>query len=361
MTPFRIDFKKFTLKFINPMGTSRGTLYERDTYIVFLSSGTNKGSIGLGECAPLKGLSVDARPDFARKLQEVCDLLNNAAKPSDLELTGWPAIRFGLETAFLDLEKGGQHRLFETDFTRGKQSIPINGLIFMAEFETMLTQVRRRIAAGFDCIKLKVGALDFDSECELLKEIRKRFAPSQIQIRLDANGALEVDSALEKIRRFSQFAVHSIEQPIQAGQWQKMAQLCAQSPIPIALDEELIGVHSLSEKEEILRTIKPQFIILKPTLLGGLAASNEWLYLANRVNIKAWITSALESNIGLNCISQWTSTLPCDMHQGLGTGQLFKANFRTPLQVTQGHLTYSSTQNWERLHSIADLKLHKIS
>ncbi|MFQ5639423.1 MAG: o-succinylbenzoate synthase [bacterium] len=341
MNPFRADFKQFTLEFIHPMGTSRGVLHERDTFIITLSSDPEHGQVGLGECAPLPGLSIDARPGFANKLQDVCDELNSGYHPSDLNLIEWPAIRFGLESALLDFERGGVRVLFDSDFTQGRKSIPINGLIVMADVETMLQQAFHKIEAGFDCIKIKVGALDFEAECALLQEIRKRCPAEQIQLRLDANGAFEADTALEKLRRLHEFTIHSIEQPMKAGQTDKMAELCKKSPIPIALDEELIGVRSESVKKELLRAIQPQYIILKPTLVGGLQASEEWISLADNANIGYWITSALESNIGLNAISQWTSTLPVALQQGLGTGRLFVTNFRSPLKVENGRLWHN--------------------
>jgi o-succinylbenzoate synthase len=360
VTSFQAEFKKFTLKFIKPMGTSRGVLHERDTFILGLKRPENS-LLGLGECAPLTGLSVDDRPDFADKLQQVCHLLNRGLHPFDLDLADWPSIKFGLEAAFMDLENGGTRRLFKTGFTYGKQNIPINGLIVISDIENMLEQAFHKIQMGFDCIKIKIGAHDFEAECKLLSEIRKKVPHSQVEIRLDVNGAFKVDAALDKIGRLAEYGIHSLEQPIKPGQWQAMADICAKSPVPIALDEELIGIKILAEKEQLLKTINPQFIVLKPTLVGGLKASTEWISLANRLNIAYWVTSALESNIGLNIISQWASTLPLEMHQGLGTGQLFAANFPTPLAVSKGRLTYSPDHRCETLEDLSDLKLRPIS
>jgi len=336
------------------MGTSRGTLFARDIFILALQ---NKERMGLGECAPLKGLSIDDRSGFEDKLQEVCKLLNQGANPSDLDLTGWPAIQFGLEAALIDLENGGKRLLFGNDFAKGKQTIPTNGLIVMVDKNDMLEQFFNKVKLGFNCVKMKIGALDFESECDLLSEIRKKVPPEKIELRLDANGAFETDSALDKLRRLAEFKIHSIEQPIKAGQWQAMARLCAVSPIPIALDEELIGVLEPTAKEELLRTIQPQYIILKPTLVGGLKASMGWIDNARKFNIGFWVTSLLESNIGLNIISQWASTLNLSMPQGLGTGQLFNANFRSPLKIIDGQLTYASSNGWDNLTTLADLKL----
>ncbi|NIR47197.1 o-succinylbenzoate synthase [candidate division KSB1 bacterium] len=336
------------------METSRGVLTERDMYMVLFSSVSPETLTGFGECAPLPGLSVDNLSKLPQKLQEVCALLNSGVEVSDLDLVQWPAIRFAVEAARLDLERGGKRLLFDTEFTRGEQAIPINGLIVMADFDSMLNQVFEKIKQGFDCIKIKVGALDFDAECELLKEIRKRVSPAQIQLRLDANGAFGPETALDKLVRLSEFEIHSLEQPIKTGQWETMAKICAESPIAIALDEELIGVHSRTKKRELLNTIKPHYIILKPTLVGGLKAAEDWIALASQLNIDYWVTSALESNIGLNIISQWTSTLPIGMHQGLGTGQLFVENFPSPLRIREGSLTYSASHT---VNPLTDLKL----
>ena len=354
MSSPQADFKKFTLKFKKPMGTSRGILFARDIFILALRY---KEKIGIGECAPLKELSIDDRPGFEDKLQEVCNLFNQDAIRSDLDLTDWPAIRFGLEAAKMDLQNGGRRLLFDNDFTKGTETIATNGLIVMADKEEMFSQILNKIKLGFNCIKIKIGALDFATECELLSEIRRKFPPEQIEFRLDANGAFEADSALDKLQRLTEFQIHSIEQPIKAGQWQTMANLCASSPIAIALDEELIGVLEPIAKEELLSTIKPQYIILKPTLLGGLKASMEWIDSARKLNIGFWVTSALESNIGLNVISQWVSTLNLSIPQGLGTGQLFTANFRSPLKIIDGQLTYAAVNGWDNLTNLADLKL----
>lgn len=355
MSSLSADFRKFTLKFTRPMGTSRGVLHERDTYILGLKDAS--GRFGLGECAPLKGLSLDDKPDFSGKLQNVCDRLSANVKPSEIDLSRWPALKFGLEAALIDLQKGGSRLLFDTAFVQGKRTIPINGLIVMSAKEEMLQQVYHKVEAGFDCIKIKVGALDFDAECELLREIRSHFPPEHIQLRLDANGAFEPETAYDKMQRLSGFRIHSVEQPIRPGQPEVLAELCAKSPIPIALDEELIGQHSRSEKQALLHTVMPHYIVLKPTLLGGLKACQEWMALASELNISSWITSALESNIGLNILSQWASTLSLSLHQGLGTGQLYQANFPSPLRVSNGHLRYDPARNWPELASLSDLEL----
>ncbi|RMF63489.1 MAG: o-succinylbenzoate synthase [Calditrichaeota bacterium] len=337
----RAEFRKFTLRFITPMGTSRGVMTERETYILRLTrEGTNGPEIGLGECAPLNGLSVDHRPDFEDRLRQVCEHMNQGGSADDLDLQAWPAIRFGVESALLDLARGGRQRLFDSPFTRGERAIPINGLVVMGSIEEMLRQVVEKAQAGFTCIKIKVGALDFDAECELLRDVRKRCPSSRFELRLDANGAFAPEAALARLERLAAFGVHSLEQPIKAGQRAALAEICRHSPIPVALDEELIGIAMPEEKLALLEEARPQYIVLKPTLVGGLAAAEEWIRFAQRLGIGYWVTSALESNIGLNVLSQWTSTLEPKMPQGLGTGRLFVKNFPSPLNVADGHLHF---------------------
>lgn len=356
MNLFRAEFKKFTLKFIKPMGTSRGVLHDHRVYILALIDKRNPQRFGLGECSPLPRLSIDHRPEFEEKLQDVCDLLNGEVAPQEIDLRDWPAIRFGLEAALIDFNSGGHRIFFLSDFTRGHKAIPINGLVVMADFETMRQQAFAKIAAGFTCIKIKIGAIGFENECRLLREIREQFPPAKIELRLDANGAFSPGEALDKLQILSQFGIHSLEQPIKPGQWQEMAKLCADSALPIALDEELIDCHTIAEKRNLLRAIRPHYLILKPTLLGGFAACEEWIKLAEDHGIGYWVTSALESNIGLNAIAQWTATLPISIPQGLGTGQLYHANFPAPLNVANGQLHYSDHRGG-RLLRLADLEL----
>ncbi|MFQ5677184.1 MAG: o-succinylbenzoate synthase [bacterium] len=315
---FAAHYKEFTLKFKKPMGTSRGILCDRDIFVVALQ---HDDVMGIGECSPLSGLSIDDRPDFQEKLQETCVRINDGVDPIDLDLRAWPSMKFGLESARMDLAQGGRRVLFETDFVRGTSAIAINGLIAMSDFDDMYAQIRKKVEAGFGCIKIKIGSLDFDRECELLAKVRSKIPADRIELRLDANGAFSAESALEKLNRLAEFSIHSIEQPIKPGQGQKMARLCAASPIPIALDEELIGQNDPFIMRELLETIKPHFIILKPSLLGGLESARQWIKIARTMDIGFWVTSALESNIGLNIISQWTASLNLKMPQGLGTGQ----------------------------------------
>ncbi len=342
---YRASFKKFILQFKHPSGTSKGILTERVSWFIFLSSHQNPEIKGIGECGPLKGLSLDDRVDFEDKLAEVCINPNNFLNNNEA-LKDFPSIRFGLEMAVLDLKQGGEKVLFPSTFVEGKDSISINGLVWMGSYETMLKQVREKIESGFTCIKLKIGAINFADEIKLIESIRKEYSPGQVEIRVDANGAFKPEEALEKLKHLSQFNIHSIEQPIATKKWENMAELCLKSPIPVALDEELIGIFDAGQKEKLLETIKPQFIILKPTLLGGFKDSQEWIDLAEELGISWWVTSALESNIGLNAIAQWTYTLGNKMAQGLGTGQLYINNFDCPLNIKEGKLFYDPKEKW---------------
>jgi len=262
------------------------------------------------------------------------------------QLVAFPSIQFGLEMAFRSLNQKSPFELFPSEFTKGKDSIPINGLIWMGDSLFMKQQIKDKLEAGFTCIKLKIGALDFDKELALLKSIRHEFDAQTIEIRVDANGAFKSREALEKLKRLSDFNLHSIEQPIKQGQHQEMAQLCSDTPLPIALDEELLGVFSVTNKQVLLQTIKPQYIILKPTLIGGFKGSQEWIDVAETSSIGWWVTSALESNIGLNAIAQWTYTLKNNLPQGLGTGGLFTNNVQAPLVVNSGRLFYDLKTKW---------------
>ena len=258
----------------------------------------------------------------------------------------WPSIHFGLEIALRDLETNGQRQLFSSPFTETEQPIPINGLIWMGEKQFMFDQIKSKLQAGFSCIKLKIGAIDFEEELSLLRFIRQQFSAKDIELRVDANGAFTPTDALEKLNRLSAFELHSIEQPIRQQQWEEMAALCATTPLPIALDEELIGVYELAEKKKLLETIQPQYLIFKPSFIGGYKGTTEWINLCKTHNIDWWITSALESNIGLNAIAQWTATLNNKMPQGLGTGQLYTNNIESPLFVKDGGIYYQQNKEW---------------
>ncbi len=337
-------YKKYILDFKRPSGTSRGVLTTKETWFLILKE---KERFGIGECGILRTLSIDDRPDYEEKLKWVC---KNIHLPKDElleELIEFPSIQFGLEMALKSFEAENPFELFPSVFTEGKASIPINGLIWMGEEAFMLEQIQQKLEQGFSCIKLKIGAIDFEKEITLLKSIRKKYSAEEIELRVDANGAFKPEEALQKLQRLSELDLHSIEQPIKQGQFQEMAKLCAATPLPIALDEELIGVFSVTKKEELLQTIQPQYIILKPSLIGGFKGTQEWIDLAEKYNIGWWITSALESNVGLNAIAQFTYTKQTKMPQGLGTGSLYTNNIESPLAVKGEQLTYQSQGIWD--------------
>ena len=339
----KANYKKYILNFKNPSGTSRGILRTKETWFIIL---TENGKIGVGETGLFRGLSIDDISNYEDKLIWVCNNIDLGLENLLKALYEFPSIQFGLEQAFLSLNSEDKFQLFPSQFTRGEKSIPINGLVWMGEKDFMKNQIKEKLSIGFSCIKMKIGAIDFDTEIELLKSIRKEFSPNEIELRVDANGGFNPRDALEKLKILSELEIHSIEQPIKQGQVNDMSELCAKTPLPIALDEELIGVFSSEEKKKLLKTIKPQYIILKPSLIGGFAGSKEWINLADQTNCGWWITSALESNIGLNAIAQFTDTLQSDLPQGLGTGGLFTNNFDSPLEVKNGTLQYNPKQNW---------------
>jgi o-succinylbenzoate synthase len=303
--------------------------------------------VGIGECGLLRGLSIDDRPDYEEKLQWVCQNIHLGQEQLWDALIAFPSIQFGIEMAFLSLQSKTPFELFPSAFTRGNKDIRINGLVWMGNEAFMKTQIEEKLNQGFTCIKLKIGAIDFEKELELLRYIRQNFDANTIEIRVDANGAFNSQEALEKLNQLAVFELHSIEQPIPKNNCDFMADLCKKIPIPIALDEELIGVFEASEKAALLKKIQPQYIILKPSLVGGYKGTLEWISIANSLNIDWWITSALESNIGLNAITQFTFTLQNPLPQGLGTGGLYTNNFDCPLEIDSGHIQYNTTKNWD--------------
>lgn len=345
----KANYIHYPLTFKRPSGTSRGVLTQKDSWFIRIWDDENPAVVGVGECSVIQGLSSDDREGYEEKLKEVCDQIADYWYYLEGGLREWPSIYFGLETAFIDFQKQGKGILFPSDFTLGKKQIPINGLIWMGEAEFMKEQIQQKLEDGFNCIKMKIGAINFNEELRLLEAIRKDFSPEQIELRVDANGAFLPDEAIYKLQALAQFNLHSIEQPIRAGQWQEMADLCRQTPLPIALDEELIGVYDLEEKRELMDAISPQYIILKPSLLGGIKGSKEWIDLADERKVPWWITSALEANIGLNAIAQWTYTLNNPMPQGLGTGQLYTNNVESPLFMEKGFLGYQPEGKWQNI------------
>jgi o-succinylbenzoate synthase len=348
---------KHLLKFRFEAGTSRGVYTEKEAFIVHISDTGYPSVFGLGEIAPLHGLSIDYIPDFEQVLHNICDTFNNL----DLEVFPWnlniilsqliddafPSIKFGFETALLDFMNGGKRIIFDNGFANGKKAIPINGLIWMGTRDFMVNQVEEKLEAGFNTLKLKIGAINFQEELSILASIRERYTPEQISLRVDANGAFVAEEAGQKLAQLSTYQLHSIEQPIKPHQPEAMATLSKSSPVPIALDEELIGINDYVQKMQLLKKIKPQYIILKPTLLGGLQHCREWIEIATRLQIGWWITSALESNIGLNAIAQFTAEYKNTLPQGLGTGALYHNNIEGPLTVQNGCLRYDTDKAWD--------------
>ena len=333
----KVDIEERVLHFKQPAGTSRGVYTERKIWLVTVSDGS---AVGTGECAPLPDLSCDAGEGYRDVLRQFCDDVERTGQIDSEAMRDYPSMLFGLETAFLDYEKQGT-MLFDTAFSRGEVGIPINGLVWMGNHDEMLQRMEEKLEQGFRCVKLKIGAIDFDQELDLVKRIRERFSFHEVELRLDANGAFKPDEALYKLELLSQYAIHSIEQPIRQGQWAYMAELCRESPLPIALDEELIGVNDREMKSHLLNVIKPAYIILKPSLHGGMAGCREWIEAARQHGVGSWITSALESNVGLNAIAQFCSAVYGDnitMPQGLGTGQLFTDNIPMPLEIRKNRL-----------------------
>ena len=335
---------KHSLQFKRPSGTSRGILINKDSWFIEFTENDKKG---VGECSLLSGLSYDDTPGFENQLDLLCSAINQRTPLPDLQQ--WPAIRMGYEMALLDLAQDQPFELYPSDFSNGKDCIPINGLVWMGTFDYMSQQIKSLLEKGFDCIKLKIGAIHFEEELALLTQIRKEFDAKEVKLRVDANGAFAPGDALEKLKRLSDFDLHSIEQPIAANQWQAMRYLSEKSPLPIALDEELIGRFSEEECLTLLDVIQPAFIILKPSLLGGFRASSQWIQWAERQGIGWWVTSALESNVGLNAIAQWTYQQEYKGHQGLGTGSLFTNNFESPLVIKKGCLWVDNLISWNKL------------
>lgn len=339
----KATYHKYMLEFKRPSGTSRGVMTEKETWFIVLEK---DGKKGIGECGILRGLSADDRDDYEEKLKWTCENIHLGETALWESLLEFPSIQFGVEMAFLSLKSENPYLLFPSYFTNNVKSITINGLVWMGEASFMKHQIEEKLADGFSCIKLKIGAIDFQKELELLHFIRSHFSARQIEIRVDANGAFSLNEALDKLKQLSQFELHSIEQPIKNGHIEAMKKLCKTTPFPIALDEELIGVFSFEEKEKLLQKINPQYIILKPSFIGGFRGTQEWITLADKYNIGWWITSALESNIGLNAIAQWTFLQNSKMPQGLGTGALYTNNFDCPLEVSNGQLWYNKNKVW---------------
>ncbi|WP_308006780.1 o-succinylbenzoate synthase [uncultured Chryseobacterium sp.] len=324
----RAEYSRYLLEFKRPSGTSRGVLLEKETFILEISE---SGKKGIGECAIFRGLSFDDRPDYEDKLKWLCENIQQESEFLKEELKEFPSIWFGYEQAVLNL-KNGENLYFPSNFTEGKTPIVINGLIWMGDINYMEEQIQDKLEKGFHCIKLKIG-VDWKSEHDILQKLRQKFSKDRLELRVDANGGFNKEEAKVVLQQLADLHIHSIEQPIKAGNWNDMSELCLETPTPIALDEELIGITDFNEKRKLLETVNPQYIILKPALVGGFSGSDEWISLAESMNIGWWITSALESNIGLNAIAQYTFTKKSPMPQGLGTGALFVNNFDSNLDL----------------------------
>lgn len=334
----KITITSKLLHFLQPAGTSRGVYNTRLSFYLKLTSDEQPDVVGVGECATLPDLSCDAMPpnEYERKLRTFCDEYERTGVIDYEAMRAYPSMLFGLETAVAQFNAKGSLNFFDTPFGRGEEGIPINGLVWMGTFEEMFERLEAKLKAGFRCVKLKIGAIDFDRELQLIRHIRSTFSRNNVELRVDANGGFTPEEALSRMEALVQYDIHSIEQPIKQHQWTEMARLCAATPLPIGLDEELIGVNERQKKIELLDTIRPQYIVLKPSLHGGMAGTEEWIQLARERNIGSWITSALESNVGLNAIAQLTASIygsNIRQAQGLGTGQLFADNIEMPLKV----------------------------
>lgn len=341
----RLAYAPYMLRFKQPAGTSRGILTEKPTYLIKIFNEENPQIYGLGEAAVFPGLSPEADGRYEYKLIE---LLANIALGRPTDLSRYSSIQFGLEQAIRDFSSGGKGIYWPSPFTSGKSQIEINGLVWMGNLEEMLLRIKEKISEGYRCIKLKIGALDWAREQEMIASVRAEFSPEELEIRVDANGGFPSDEALSRLQWLAGMHIHSIEQPIKPGNYELMAELCRLSPVPIALDEELIGIFASEAKINLLDTIQPRYIILKPALCGGFSGALEWINLAAQRNIGWWITSSLESNIGLNALAQFTASLNTEIPQGLGTGNLFTNNFPSPIRLSHGIMTYDANFTFDR-------------
>lgn len=339
-----VRWKQYALKFKQPSGTSRGVLTTKTSFFL-ISDDASFEYPAIGECSLIDGLSPDPHESYVDTLDAVCAFLsgNGDVLP---DLGAFPSIQMGMETLEKDIDSSGSKKLYDHAFTQGREGMQINGLVWMGDRAFMRRQIIDKVETGYDCIKLKIGALDFETELELLKFIRDEFG-YDIELRVDANGAFSVEDALTKLEKLSSYRLHSIEQPIRQGQWESMALLCEKSPVPIALDEELIGIHASEIKRSLLESIRPQYIILKPSLHGGMQGSDEWIALAEGLGVKWWMTSALESNVGLNAIAQYAFSHGVDLPQGLGTGSLYSNNFESPLYLQGQIIRFNPALNWD--------------
>lgn len=347
---FNATVHPVTFRFALEAGTSRGVLKEKKSWFIRVKK---NDQVGWGECSPIAGLSPEPLEIIEAKITTVLDewqkepwaIVDPASRWTE-ELAKWPALRFALETAWLDYSHGGVHKIYDNDFIQGKQTVPINGLVWMNTLEHMQAQIEDKLAQGYRCIKLKIGHHDFTAEEKMLKALRDRFSSKELMIRVDANGAYQKDTVYTVLEALAKLDVHSIEQPVAPGQFELMADVCRHSPLPIALDEELIGSYLPEEKEALLHQLQPDYLVLKPSLHGGMMGCREWIALAAQHNIGWWMTSYLESSIGLNAIAQFTCEYDTSIFHGLGTGQIYTQNVTSPLTVENGTLNYKTDREW---------------
>lgn len=344
---FKASFVKYPLVFKKPSGTSRGVLTTKDSWLLKVWNEDAPETFGLGEASIIEGLSIDPSGEMDAKLSWVCDHINDNPEALQQELTGFPSIQMAVEMAFLDLKNGSKRIWFNSPIIRHNLPTKINGLIWMGDSSSMLEQIRHKLDLGFSCLKMKIGAINFEEELKILKSIRSQYDDHDLELRVDANGAFSPEDAMEKLKQLADLNIHSIEQPIRQHQREEMRILCESTPLPIALDEELIGVETIEQKRELLEEINPQYIILKPSLLGGFQATQEWIQMAGELSIPWWITSALESNVGLAAIAQFTSQFYNPLPQGLGTGQLYTNNITCPLTLKGEMLFSDSSVSWD--------------
>ena len=350
----RLAFAPYLLHFKEPGGTSRGVMTEKPTFLIKVFDEEDPSHYGIGEAAVFPGLSPEADGNYVWKLTE---LLANVAIGKPTDLTRHSSIQFGFEQALLDFSNGCRGIYYPTPFTEGETGIEINGLVWMGDFDKMIERIDEKVNQGFHCLKLKIGAIDWRKEIEMIEYVRRHYDERQLMIRVDANGGFTMDNAIPRLKMLADLGIHSIEQPIKAGNPELMAFLCQVSPLPIALDEELIGKGTTEEKTAVLDVIKPAYIILKPALCGGFSGGGEWISLAEERGIGWWVTSALESNVGLNVIAQWTASVGAKGPQGLGTGGVFTDNFVTPIYLQGDRLKYNVKTKFD-YSQFADLKWH---
>lgn len=350
------SFFKRTFHFSFNARTSRGAMKQRDSWFLKVWDSGSPEVFGIGEAGPVPGLSSEKPTDIHKQLTDVVQKISSGLSLASVRsipeineqfrsMTLYPSVLVAVETALLDLQSGGKRIIFNNDFVKGKP-VSINGLVWMGGLDVMLQQVSIKIEEGFTCIKLKIGGLNFEKELDILQFVRRKYFRDQINIRLDANGAFKAEQVMYKLMDLSQYDVHSIEQPLKAGS-SFLPELCQKSPIPIALDEELTGISTREGKMELLDRVKPQFLVLKPSLHGGFYGCAEWISLADERGIGWWVTSAMESNVGLNAIAQFASNYPLPLPQGLGTGTIFRDNIPSPLEVKRGTLVYDTQGIWD--------------